>query len=77
LSQEEAAEAEGSTMSTAQDYRWFAARCLEIERHTSDAQTQALMLQMAQICHRLADELDAAHRDEHGAAHTSASGSGA
>jgi len=59
-------------MSSSQDYRWFAVRCLEIERHASDAQTQALMLQMAQICHRLADQLDAAHKGEHDGPRTDA-----
>lgn len=51
-------------MSTSQDYRGFAARCLEIERRSADVQTQALMLQMAQICQRLAEELDAADQDK-------------
>jgi hypothetical protein len=50
-------------MSSSQEYRQFAARCLEIERHAHDAQTQAQMLQMAQICHRLADEMDLAQRE--------------
>jgi hypothetical protein len=81
LSQSEAVGADGKAVSNSQDYRRFAARCLEIERHASDAQTQALMLQMAQICHRLADELDAAHKNERDAprdaAPTGADGAGA
>ncbi len=51
-------------MSTSQEYRWFAARCLELEHHTEDARTRALMLQMALISHRLADEIDAATKDD-------------
>jgi len=45
-------------MNSPQQYRSLAARCLEIERHSSDLHTQALLLQMAQICQRLARELD-------------------
>jgi hypothetical protein len=44
-------------MGRAEQYRWFAARCLEIARHTADAQTKAAMLQMAQVWSRLADEI--------------------
>jgi hypothetical protein len=51
-------------MSSSQEYRWFAARCLELERHAADAQTRAQLLQMAQISHRLADEFDATNRSE-------------
>lgn len=47
-------------MASALEYREFAARCLEIARRTSDPQTQAVMLQMAQAWHRLAEELDQA-----------------
>jgi hypothetical protein len=45
-------------MGSSQDYRWFAARCLEIARSSDDPRTQALMLQMAQVWHRLAEESD-------------------
>ena len=40
----------------AEQYRWFAARCLEIARTTLDPQTKAAMLQMAQVWSRLADD---------------------
>jgi hypothetical protein len=43
-------------MGRAEQYRWFAARCLEIARTTLDPQTRAAMLQMAQVWSRLADE---------------------
>jgi hypothetical protein len=43
-------------MERAREYRWFAARCLEIARTTSDGQTKAAMLQMAQVWSRLADD---------------------
>lgn len=55
-------------MSNSQDYRRFAARCLEVERHATDLRTQALMLQMAQICQRLAQELDAVRNGKQGSA---------
>ena len=45
------------------EYRGFAARCLEIARATSDEQTKAVMLQMAQVWSRLADEIDSARYD--------------
>jgi hypothetical protein len=45
-------------MGRAEQYRWFAARCLEIARHTADAQTKAAMLQMAQVWSRLAAETE-------------------
>ena len=45
-------------MGRAEQYRWFAARCLEIARTTGDAQTRAAMLQMAQVWSRLADETE-------------------
>jgi hypothetical protein len=43
-------------MGRAEQYRWFAVRCLEIARTTLDPQTKAAMLQMAQVWSRLADE---------------------
>jgi len=49
-------ELELGQMGRAEQYRWFAARCLEIARNTGDAQTKAAMLQMAQVWSRLADE---------------------
>jgi hypothetical protein len=42
------------------EYRRFAVRCLEIARTTGDEQTKAIMVQMAQVWSRLADEADAA-----------------
>jgi hypothetical protein len=45
-------------MGRAEQYRWFAARCLELARTTADPQTQAAMLQMAQVWFRLADEAE-------------------
>jgi hypothetical protein len=41
------------------EYRRFAVRCLEIARATGDEQTKAIMVQMAQVWSRLADEADA------------------
>jgi hypothetical protein len=43
-------------MGKADDYRRFARACLEEARATEDPQTRALMLQMAQVWHRLAHE---------------------
>lgn len=40
-------------------YRHFASRCLEIARATDSAQTKAIMLQMAQVWSRLAEDMDA------------------
>jgi hypothetical protein len=45
-------------MGRAEQYRWFAARCVEMARVTADPQTKAAMLQMAQIWSRLAVEQD-------------------
>lgn len=53
---------ERSGMGRADEYRWFAGRCLEIARSTSGLQTKAVMVQMAQVWSRLADEIDAAAR---------------
>lgn len=50
-------------MSSSQEYRQFAARCLEIERKAHDAKTQAQLLQMAQICHRLADQMESLQQE--------------
>jgi hypothetical protein len=50
-------------MGRSQEYRLFAARCLEIARTTADEQTKAVMLQMAQVWSRLADEIDVARRE--------------
>jgi hypothetical protein len=46
-------------MGRSQEYRLFAARCLEIARTTADEQTKAVMLQMAQVWSRLAEDMDA------------------
>jgi hypothetical protein len=50
-------------MGRSQEYRLFAARCLEIARATTDEQTKAVMLQMAQVWSRLADEIETAQRE--------------
>jgi hypothetical protein len=50
-------------MGRSQEYRQFAARCLEVARTTADEQTRAVMLQMAQVWSRLADEIEAARRE--------------
>jgi hypothetical protein len=50
-------------MGRAREYRWFAARCLEIARTTADAQTKAAMLQMAQVWSRLAEDIAASGRE--------------
>lgn len=39
-------------------YRLFAARCVEIARAITDSKTKAIMLQMAQVWCRIADEAD-------------------
>ena len=44
-------------MAKTDDCRRFARACLEEARATRDPQTRALMLQMAQVWHRLAHEL--------------------
>ena len=51
-------------MGRSQEYRLFAAGCLEVApRATADEQTRAVMLQMAQVWSRLADEIEAARRE--------------
>lgn len=50
-------------MGRAEEYRWFAARCVEIARITTDDQTKAAMLQMAQVWSRLADEPNGTSED--------------
>jgi len=45
-------------MGRSAEYRRFAVRCLEIARATGDEQTKAVMLQMAQVWSRLADETE-------------------
>jgi hypothetical protein len=50
-------------MGRARDYRWFAARCLEIARATADTQTKAAMLQMAQVWSRLAEDITASGQE--------------
>ena len=45
-------------MGRAEQYRWFAVRCLEIARTTLDPKTKAAMLLMAQVWSRLADEIE-------------------
>ena len=50
-------------MGRSQEYRLFAARCLEIARATTDEHTKAVTLQMAQVWSRLADEIETAQRD--------------
>jgi hypothetical protein len=49
-------------MGRGKEYRSFAARCVEIARMTADPQTKAVMLQMAQIWSRLADEQNSLRR---------------
>lgn len=58
-------------MGRAREYRWFAARCLEIARVTADTQTKAAMLQMAQVWSRLAEDIIASGREvaDDGSAH--------
>jgi hypothetical protein len=51
-------------MGRARDYRWFAARCVEIARATADTQTKAAMLQMAQVWSRLAQDINASEHPE-------------
>jgi len=46
-------------MGRSAEYRRFAVRCLEIARAMRDERTRAVMLQMAQVWSRLADEADA------------------
>ena len=50
-------------MGRAREYRWFAARCLEIARSTADTQTKAAMLQMAQVWSRLAEDIMASEQE--------------
>ena len=50
-------------MGRAREYRWFAARCLEIARATADTQTKAAMLQMAQVWSRLAEDIKASEQE--------------
>jgi hypothetical protein len=50
-------------MGRAEQYRWFAVRCLEIARTTLDPQTKAAMLQMAQVWSRLADESESVRNE--------------
>jgi hypothetical protein len=50
-------------MGRAREYRWFAARCLEIARVTADLQTKAAMLQMAQVWSRLAEDIATSGRE--------------
>jgi AcrR family transcriptional regulator len=47
-----------SGMGRSAEYRHFAARSLEIARATKDERTRAVMLQMAQVWSRLADEAE-------------------
>ena len=46
-------------MGRSERYRQFASRCLDIARATENAQTKAVMLQMAQVWSRLAEDMDA------------------
>lgn len=50
-------------MGRARGYRRFAGHCLEIAQSTTDPQTKAVMVLMAQIWSRLADELDPLAQD--------------
>ncbi|MGB6542888.1 MAG: hypothetical protein WBF03_18685 [Xanthobacteraceae bacterium] len=50
-------------MGRSERYRHFASRCLDIARATENAQTKAVMLQMAQVWSRLAEDMNAL-RDE-------------
>ena len=45
-------------MGRSNQYRLFAARCLELAQNSSDARTKAIMVQMAQVWSRLADEIN-------------------
>jgi len=45
-------------MGRSAEYRHFAARSLEIARATKDERTRAVMLQMALVWSRLADEAE-------------------
>jgi hypothetical protein len=47
-------------MGRSAEYRHFAARSLEIARATKDERTRAVMLQMALVWSRLADEAETA-----------------
>jgi hypothetical protein len=49
-------------MGRSEEYRRFAQECLEMARTTEDHQTRAVLLQMAQVWFRLAEE----HADEPG-----------
>jgi hypothetical protein len=49
-------------MGRSAEYRRFAVRCLEIARAMRDERTRAVMLQMAQVWSRLADEADTSLR---------------
>ena len=53
-------------MGRSAEYRRFAVRCLEIARATGDEQTKAIMVQMAQVWSRLADEAETSPTSFHG-----------
>ncbi len=49
-------------MGRSEEYRRFAAECLEIVRKSQDPQTRNVLLQMAQVWSRLAHEIAEADR---------------
>lgn len=49
-------------MGRSDEYRRFAAECLEIVRKSKDRQTRNVLLQMAQVWSRLANEMAEADR---------------
>jgi hypothetical protein len=51
-------------MTTSQKYRRFAQECLEMVRFARDEQTRAILLQMAQVWFRLAEEKVSSDTDE-------------
>jgi hypothetical protein len=50
-------------MGRSAQYRHFAACCLEIARATDNEHTKAVMLQMAQVWSRLAEDMDAPFKE--------------
>ena len=51
-------------MGRSEQYRGFAARCLEIARALDNPQAKAVMVQMAQMWSRLADETRSSTADD-------------
>lgn len=50
-------------MGRSDDYRRFAAGCLDIARKTADQRARGALLQMARIWSRLAAEIESARRE--------------